>query len=83
MGYKNKTNIEYQIEYYAKNKVKRNQYHKDYYLANHEYIRVYQYFYYRNKKYERLHSLASASEHERDLKKVYVIPNNFNISLEE
>ena len=44
MGYKNKTNIEYQIEYYAKNKVKRNQYHKDYYKANQEYIRIYQYF---------------------------------------
>ena len=73
MGYKNKTNIEYQIEYYAKNKVKRNQYYKDYYKANFEYIRVYQYLYYRNKKYE----------HERDFKKVYVIPNNFNISLEE
>ena len=40
MGYKNKTNIEYQIEYYAKNKVKRNQYHKDYYKANQEYIRI-------------------------------------------
>ncbi len=73
MGYKNKTNKEYQDEYYSKNKVKRNQYHKDYYKANQEYIRVYQYLYYRNKKYE----------HERDLKKVYVIPNNFNISLEE
>jgi hypothetical protein len=73
MGYKNKTNKEYQIEYYAKNKVKQNQYHKDYYKANQEYIRVYQYLYYRNKKYE----------HERDIKKVYVIPNNFNISLEE
>ena len=73
MGYKNKTNIEYQNEYYAKNKVKRNQYHKEYYKANQEYIRIYQYFYYRNKKYEQ----------ERDLKKVHVIPNNFNISLEE
>ena len=61
------------FEYYAKNKVKRNQYHKDYYKANQEYIQVYQYFYYRNKKYEL----------ERDSKKVYVIPNNFNISLEE
>ena len=69
MGYKNKTNIEYQIEYYAKNKEKQNQYHKDYYKANQEYIRIYQYFYYRNKKNERLHSLASASELERDLKK--------------
>ena len=73
MGYKNKTNIEYQIEYYSKNKVNRNQYYKDYYKANPEYIRMYQYFYYRYKKYE----------HERDLKKVYIIPNNFNISLEE
>ena len=26
MGYKNKTNKEYQYEYYSKNKVKRNQY---------------------------------------------------------
>ena len=51
MGYKNKTNIEYQIEYYSKNKVNRNQYYKDYYKANFEYIRVYQYLYYRNKKY--------------------------------
>jgi len=73
MGYKNKTNIEYQNEYYSKNKVNRKQYYKDYYKANFEYIRVYQYLYYRNKKYE----------HERDIKKVYVIPNNFNISLEE
>ena len=53
MGYKNKTNKEYQHEYYSKNKVKRNQYNKDYYLANHDYIRVYQYLYHRNKKYER------------------------------
>ena len=83
MGYKNKTNKEYQDEYYSKNKVKRNQYHKDYYKANQEYIRIYQYFYYRNKKYERLHSLASASEHERDLKKVYVIPNKIIISILE
>ena len=73
MGYKNKTNIEYQIEYYAKNKVKRNQYHKEYYKANQEYIRIYQYFYYRNKKYEL----------ERDLKKVYVIPNKIIISILE
>ena len=73
MGYKNKTNIEYQNEYYSKNKVNRKQYYKDYYRANHEYIRVYQYFYYHNKKYEL----------ERDIKKVYVIPNDFNISLEE
>ena len=73
MGYKNKTNKEYQYEYYSKNKVKRNQYHKDYYKENQEYIRVYQYLYHRNKKYEI----------ERDLKKVYLIPNNFNISLEE
>ena len=73
MGYKNKTNIEYQIEYYSKNKVNRNQYYKDYYRANHEYIRIYQYLYYHNKKYEQ----------ERDLKKVFLIKNNFNISLEE
>jgi hypothetical protein len=52
MGYKNKTNIEYQKEFYSKNKLNRNQYYKDYYRANHEYIRVYQYLYYRNKKYE-------------------------------
>ncbi len=73
MGYKNETNKEYQDEYYSKNKVKRNKNYKDYYRANHEYIQVYQYFYCRNKKYEL----------EIDLKKVYVIPNNFNISLEE
>ena len=73
MGYKNKTNKEYQDEYYSKNKVRRNQYYNDYYKANHEYIQLYQYFYHRNKK----------NELERDLKKVYVIPNNFNISLEE
>ena len=44
MGYKNKTNKEYQDEYYSKNKVKRNQYHKEYYKENQEYIRIYQYF---------------------------------------
>ena len=49
MGYKNKTNKEYQDEYYSKNKVRRNQYYKDYYKANHEYIQLYQYFYHRNK----------------------------------
>ena len=42
-----------------KNKVNRNQYYKDYYRANHEYIRRCQYFNYHNKKYEQ----------ERDLKK--------------
>ncbi len=73
MGYKNKTNKEYQDEYYSKNKVKRIQYYKEYYKANQEYIRIYQYFYYRNKKYE----------HEKDLKKVYLIQNDFYISLEE
>ena len=73
MGYKNKTNIEYQNEYYSKNKVNRNQCYKDYCKKNHEYIRVYQYLYYRNNK----------KELERDLKKVYVIQNNFHISLEE
>ena len=71
MGYKNKTNIEYQNEYYSKNKVNRNQYYKEYYRTNHEYIRVYQYLYYHNNKKE------------RDIKKVYVIQNKFIISLEE
>ena len=56
-----------------KNKVNRNQYYKDYYRANHEYIRRCQYLYYRNKKYEK----------ERDLDKVNLIQNNFKISLEE
>jgi len=83
MGYKNKTNKEYQDEYYSKNKVRRNQYYKDYYKVNHEYIQLYQYFYHRNKKNERLHSLASASEHERDFKKVYLIPNKIIISILE
>ena len=83
MGYKNKTNKEYQDEYYSKNKVRRNQYYKDYYKANHEYIQLYQYFYHRNKKNERLHSLASASEPERDFKKVYLIPNKIIISILE
>jgi hypothetical protein len=73
MGYKNKTNKEYQDEYYSKNKVRRNQYYKDYYQANQEYIQLYQYFYHRNKK----------NEPERNLKKVYLIPNNFKISLED
>jgi len=73
MGYKNKTNKEYQDEYYSKNKAKRIQYYKEYYKENQEYIRIYQYFYYRNEKYE----------HERDLKKVYVIPNKIIISILE
>ena len=46
---------------------------KQYYLQNRDYIRVYQYLYYRNKKYEK----------ERDLDKVNLIQNNFKISLEE
>ena len=73
MGYKNKTNKEYQDEYYSKNKVNRKQYYKDYYRANHDYIRIYQYLYYRNKKYEL----------ERDSKKVSVIPNKIIISILE
>ncbi len=51
----------------------RNQYYKDYYTANQEYIRVYQYLYYRNKKYE----------HERDIKKVDLIQNKIIISILE
>ena len=56
-----------------KNKVNRNQYYKDYYRANHEYIRLCQYLNYYDKKYE----------NERDLDKVIVVSNKFNISLEE
>ena len=73
MGYKNKTNEQYQREYYLKNKLRKKQYYMDYYKNNTEYIIVYQTLYQRNKKYEQ----------ERDLKKVFVTPNNFNISLEE
>ena len=73
MGYKNKTNEQYQREYYLKNKLRKKQYYMDYYKNNNEYIKVYQTLYQRNKKYEQ----------ERDLKKVFVTPNNFNISLEE
>ena len=73
MGYKNKTNIEYQNEYYSKNKLRKQQYYIKYYQQNYEYIRVCNYLRYHNNKIEQ----------ERDLKKVHVIPNNFNISLEE
>ena len=73
MGYKNKTNIEYQNEYYAKNILRKKQYYIEYYRQNYEYIRVYNYLRYHNNKIEQ----------ERDLKKVHVIPNKFNISLEE
>ena len=45
----------------------------DYYKKNTEYVIVYQTLYQRNKKYKQ----------ERDLKKVNIIQNNFNISLEE
>ena len=73
MGYKNKTNIEYQNEYYSKNKLRKQQYYIEYYQQNYEYIRVCNYLRYHNNKIEQ----------ERGLKKVHVIPNNFNISLEE
>ena len=83
MGYKNKTNQEYQFDYFLENKHRKQQYYHenkkkkenqhDYYINNRDYIRVYQYLYYRHKKYE----------NERDLDKVLVIPNNFNISLKE
>ena len=73
MGYKNKTNEEYQREYYLKNRSRKKQYYLDYYKKNTEYVIVYQTLYQRNRKYEQ----------ERDLKKVYIIQNNFNISLEE
>ena len=84
MGYKNKTNQEYQFDYYLENKYRKQQYYNEnykkkkesrheYYLQNRDYIRVYQYLYYRNKKYE----------HERDINKVLLIENNFNISLKE
>ena len=73
MGYKNKTNIEYQNEYYSKNKLRKQQYYIKYYQQNYEYIRVCNYLRYHNNKIEQ----------ERDLKKVHVIPNNFNISFEE
>jgi len=73
MGYKNKTNQQYHNEYYLENKSRKKQYYTEYYKTNHEYIRVYQYLRYYNKKHE----------HERYINKVFVIPNNFNISLEE
>ena len=73
MGYKNKTNIEYQNDYYSKNKLKKKQYYIEYYKNNMEYIRVYNYLRYHNNKIEQ----------ERDLKKVCVTKNSFNISLEE
>ena len=73
MGYKNKTNIEYQNEYYAKNKLRKKQYYIEYYKNNMEYIRVYNYLRYHNNKIEE----------ERYLKKVFVTKNSFNISLEE
>ena len=84
MGYKNKTNQDYQFDYYLENKYRKQQYYNqnykkkketrhEYYLQNRDYIRVYQYLYYRNKKYEK----------ERDLDKVNLIQNNFKISLEE
>ena len=73
MGYKNKSNQQYQNDYYSKNKLRKHQYYIEYYQQNYEYIRVYNYLRYNNNKIEQ----------ERDLKKVHVIPNNFNISLEE
>ncbi len=36
------------------------QYYKDYYKENHEYIRVYQYLYYHNKKYALVQSSIKA-----------------------
>jgi len=84
MGYKNKTDQEYQLDYYLENKHRKKLYYKEnykkkkesrheYYIQNRDYIRVYQYLYYRHKKYE----------NDRDLDKVLVIPNNFKISLGE
>ena len=84
MGYKNKTNQEYQNDYYLENKYRKQQYYNqnykkkketrhEYYLQNRDYIRVYQYLYYRHKKYE----------NDRDSDKILVVQNNFNISLEE
>ncbi len=45
----NLMNIEYHNDFYAKYKLNCNKNDKDYYKANHEYIRVYQYVYYHNK----------------------------------
>jgi hypothetical protein len=45
----------------------------DYYKNNYEYIKVFQYLYQHNKEIEQ----------ERDLKKVSLLQNNLNISLEE
>ena len=73
MHYKNKTNQQYQREYYLENKLRKKEYYKEYYQQNYEYIRVYNYLRYHNNKIEQ----------ERYLKKVYVIQNSFNISLEE
>ena len=73
MGYKNKTNIEYQNDYYSKNKLRKHQYYIEYYQQNYEYIRVYNYLRYHYNKIEE----------ERYLKKVFVTKNSFNISLEE
>ena len=73
MHYKNKTNQQYQREYYLENKARKKQYYTEYYKQNYEYIRVYNYLRYHNNKIEE----------ERYLEKVHVIPNNFNISFQE
>jgi hypothetical protein len=52
-------------------KLNRSQYYKDYYRANNEYMRVYQYLYYHNNK------------REKDIKKVHVIQNKIIISILE
>ena len=59
--------------FYNQNYKKKKETRHEYYLQNRDYIRVYQYLYYRHKKYE----------NERDLDKVNLIQNNFKISLEE
>ena len=54
MGYKNKTNQEYQREYYLKNKeLKKQKFHDaahEYYIKNQDNRKAYQYNYYHNKK---------------------------------
>ena len=52
MHYKNKTNQQYQREYYLENKSRKKQYYTEYYQQNYEYIRVYNYLRYHNNKIE-------------------------------
>ena len=88
MGYKNKTNLEYQREYYYKNREQRLLKIQQYYKNNYEDIREYQRKYYLRNR-EQISNIRTEyyidkiREHNKNKNNVVIVSNKIVISILE